>query len=150
MARRVDFATQNLLGTCHRQRSDLVPQHIPSALHGERGFVFGSLASGRHDAGAFGPSLIERLRNLPLTGRANLGSAVSSRSYLRLDSTLCVGKLRARALCSRQAIGDLARAVIERLGDRRPHEPGSEPPQRAEDDDLDDQSRIQIHGRINL
>ena len=91
MTRRIDLAAQNLLGTRHCQGSDLIPKHIPRALHRKRGLLFGSLPSGRHDTGAFGASLVKRLSNLALASRSNLSRARPRRGYFSLDPALCVG-----------------------------------------------------------
>ncbi|MNN36446.1 hypothetical protein D3C81_1503440 [compost metagenome] len=69
------------------------------------------------------------------------------RSLDKTDTRLGLSQVGFALLGGGQAVGDFLAALVHRLRQRRPHEFHREPAQNEEHEHLENDRRVQIHGR---
>ena len=135
---RIDLLAQDLLGAAHGQLGDVVAQRFAGLHH----LLVGLGAGGGDDLGAFVVGtglgfLDDRLGAAVGVGQA-LGVLAARGGQFLLDPLVGGGQFALGLVGGSQAFGDLLGALVQRLGDRRPHILHRERHQEQEHDDLDD------------
>src|SRR6185369_1713667 len=148
MRARIDLAAQDLLGAAHGERGDVLAQRLART----RGLLLGLGARGGDDLGALFVGarlgfLDHRLREALGVGEALRGVGARRRKLL-FGELVRRRQLGLGLVGGREAVADLLRALVERGGDRRPHELHREQGQDHEHDHLDPERCGDAHGLL--
>ena len=141
----IDFLAQDLLGTLHRQRGDLITQHLAGLDALLLSFGVGSGDDFRALCRCFALGFFDHGVRTSLGLRQTHSRLVARLGKFFFNALVGHGEFRLGLVGSSQAFGDLAGTFVQSSRDGRPHEFHREQDQQCEDDSLRYQSSINVH-----
>jgi len=141
---------EDALGTADGQLGDLITQLVAGTLGSQCGFLGGGLLGGGNDASSLGTCLVDEFGSLLVSAGADFDRSGASLLHFLFDPFLGGLQLRLGLVGSCQTGCDLLAAFIQCRSDGRPDELGGEPPERQEDEALNDDRGVDVHARFSV